>query len=65
MNEIPYLSRILTITDSYDAMTSNRTYRDRMKKEEVINELKKCSGTQFDPELISTFLMLLEENIDL
>jgi diguanylate cyclase (GGDEF)-like protein len=60
--KIPYLSRILTIADSYDAMTSDRTYRDKMKKEEVIIELEKCAGKQFDPELIPIFLTLLEEN---
>jgi diguanylate cyclase (GGDEF)-like protein len=55
--EIPLLSRILSIADSYDAMTNDRPYRKAMTKDAAIEELKKCSGQQFDPELVSIFLL--------
>ena len=57
---IPLIARILCLADSYDAMTSNRVYRKRLTREEVIGELKKCSGTQFDPKLADIFITLLE-----
>lgn len=59
-NEIPLIARILCLADSYDAMTSNRVYRKRLTREEVIGELKKCSGSQFDPKLADIFISLLE-----
>ena len=59
-DDIPLVARILCIADSYDAMTSNRVYRKRLTPEEVIGELKRCSGTQFDPGLAAAFIDLLE-----
>lgn len=53
--EIPYMSRILAIADTYDAMTSDRSYRKGMESEKAIEEIKKCAGTQFDPELVNVF----------
>jgi diguanylate cyclase (GGDEF)-like protein len=53
---IPLEARILSIADSFDAMTSARPYRQPLPAETVINELKKCSGSQFDPELVEAFL---------
>lgn len=58
--EIPLIARILAIADSYDAMTSNRVYRKRLTDEEVRNEIVRCSGTQFDPELAGIFLRLID-----
>jgi diguanylate cyclase (GGDEF)-like protein len=58
--EIPRLSRILSILDAYDVMINGRPYKKKMTKEAVIAELKKCSGTQFDPELVGIFLALIE-----
>ena len=58
--DIPLIARILCLADSYDAMTSNRVYRKRLTREEVIGELRKCSGTQFDPKLADIFISLLE-----
>jgi len=55
-DNIPYGARILTITDSYDVMTSDRPYRKRLKDNEIIKELENCSGTQFDPELVKIFI---------
>ena len=62
--EIPYLARIAAIADSFDAMTSKRTYRDSLPIETVISEFKRCKGTQFDPELTDVFLDILENHFD-
>lgn len=58
--EIPYLARVLTIADSFDAMTSNRPYNIRKSHEEGINELRANAGTQFDPILVEQFIEMLE-----
>jgi diguanylate cyclase (GGDEF)-like protein/PAS domain S-box-containing protein len=57
--EIPLLSRILSIVDSYDVMVSGRPYKEAMDKEEVIEEFKSCAGSQFDPELVKVFINIL------
>ena len=62
--EIPYLARIAAIADSFDAMTSKRTYRDSLPMEKVISEFQRCRGTQFDPELTDVFLDILENHFD-
>jgi diguanylate cyclase (GGDEF)-like protein len=54
--EIPLEARILTIADSFDAMTSLRPYRDPLSYKEAIEELKRCAGTQFDAKLVEAFL---------
>ncbi len=54
--KIPLQCRILSIVDAYDAMTNDRPYRKAMKKQEVLFQLKKCSGTQFDPNLMEKFI---------
>lgn len=54
--QIPIESRIITIADAYEAMTSNRPYRDKISHEEAVKELIKNSGTQFDPVLVDTFI---------
>lgn len=59
--EIPILSRILSIVDSYDVMINERPYKEVMTEEEAAAELKRCAGTQFDPELVKEFLHILEE----
>ena len=51
---------MLAIADAYDAMVNDRPYRKARSKEEAINELKRYSGTQFDPELVDIFLSLLD-----
>lgn len=61
--DIPILSRIINIIDSYDVMTHSRTYKEAFSKDYAIEELKRCSGTQFDPRLVEIFLSLLEENV--
>ncbi|SHK71647.1 diguanylate cyclase (GGDEF) domain-containing protein [Clostridium cavendishii DSM 21758] len=61
--EIPLLSRIINIVDSFDVMTNNRCYKKATTIENAIEELKRCSGTQFDPALVKVFIdLLIEEN---
>ena len=60
---IPYLARVLTVVDSFDAMTSNRPYNRRKSYEEGIEELRKCSGEQFDPEIAKAFIEVIESNV--
>lgn len=62
--DIPYLARITAIADSFDAMTSRRTYRDSLPIETVISEFERCKGTQFDPELTDVFLDILKNHYD-
>lgn len=59
--EIPLLSRILSVADSYDAMVNDRCYRKAMRKESAIDEIKRCSGTQFDPKVVGYFFKALEK----
>lgn len=61
--EIPYLVRILTIVDSFDAMTSSRPYNKKMSYEEGLEEIRRCSGTQFDPEIAEKFIEAINENM--
>ena len=62
--DIPYFARIAAIADSFDAMTSKRSYRDSLPLDVVKNEFKKNRGTQFDPELDDLFLDILENHFD-
>ncbi|MBU1145363.1 MAG: PAS domain S-box protein [Firmicutes bacterium] len=55
-NQIVLPARIIAIADAFDAMTTVRTYRPLMTNEEAINEIKRCSGTQFDPEIAKIFV---------
>ena len=50
------MSRIITIADAYDAMTSERSYRSALPEEIAIEELQKNAGLQFDPELVRVFI---------
>jgi len=54
--QIPLGARILTVADSYDAMTSDRPYRSAMPKEAAFSEIERCIGTQFDPLVARAFL---------
>ena len=53
---IPLEARILAVADTFDAMTSSRPYRDSMPYKEVLEELKRCAGSQLDPKLVEAFL---------
>ena len=56
--EIPLVARILCVADSFDAMNSNRCYRDRLTKEQILEQLRSNRGTQFDPEIVDCMLEL-------
>ena len=60
--EIPFLARILTVIDSFDAMTSNRPYNKRKSYSEGILELERCSGTHFDPKIVKAFVEVIKSN---
>ncbi len=60
--DIPYVARIATIADSFDAMASRRSYRDSMPLDSIINEFEKCKGSQFDPQLTDVFLDILRNH---
>ncbi|MFH1259935.1 MAG: HD domain-containing phosphohydrolase [Elusimicrobiota bacterium] len=60
-DEIPLGSRIVSIIDSYDAMTSDRPYRRSLGRESAVIEMQKCSGTQFDPKVVEVFLKVLDK----
>jgi len=62
--EIPYLARIAAIADTFDAMTSRRSYRNALDLQVVKDEIERCKGTQFDPELADKFLEILENDFD-
>ncbi len=62
-DEILLIARIISVADSYEAMTSERTYKKTMSKEEAINELKRCAGTQFDPNIIKVFCEKVQDKI--
>lgn len=62
-DDIPYLARILTIIDSFDAMTSKRPYNIRKDYKQAIGELEKCSGSHFDPELVYKFIEMLQNDM--
>lgn len=59
--QIPLLSRILQIADSFDAMTSDRPYRKALSRSEAVEQLRQCAGKQFDPELVEVFIRLLDK----
>ena len=63
-DNIPYLARITTIADCFDAMTTKRAYKDSMSIENAIAEFQKYKGSQFDPELTNAFLDILENDFD-
>jgi len=58
--EIPLGARIIAVADAFDAMTSDRPYRPAMTPDEAVAELKRCAGSQFDPEVVEVFLNVME-----
>jgi energy-coupling factor transport system substrate-specific component len=59
--DIPIEARIIGVADAFDAMTANRVYRKHLNPNYVIEEFKRCSGQQFDPELVEILLQLIDE----
>lgn len=64
-SEIPVECRILAIVDAFDAMTNGRPYNKIKNREEAIEEIKACAGSQFDPKLVPTFIEVLKEHPEL
>ena len=61
---IPYLARITAVADTFDAMTSKRSYRDSLPLDYVITEFERCKGTQFDPKIADVFIDILKNHYD-
>lgn len=61
--EIPLLSRIITVVDSHDVMVHDRPYHKAMSHEMAAEELLRCSGTQFDPQLVQVFLKVIDGEV--
>jgi response regulator RpfG family c-di-GMP phosphodiesterase len=62
--DIPLLARIISVADTYDAMTSDRSYRRALPHEVSMAEIERCAGTQFDPDLTETFTNQIENYRD-
>ncbi|MCD4813331.1 HD domain-containing protein [bacterium] len=58
---IPRLARVLAVADSFDAMTSDRPYRKALSYHQAVDQLRTCSGLQFDPDLVDVFLQVLDK----
>lgn len=59
--EIPLGARIVAVIDAFDAMTSDRPYHKKMSVDEAVLELKRCEGTQFDPDVVDAFIDVVEK----
>ena len=57
--DIPYIARVIAVTDSFDAMTTDRVYRRHLSSKQAIEELKKGKGTQFDPAITDKMIEML------
>lgn len=62
--EIPFFARIAAVSDTFDAMTSKRSYREPLPLEVVRAEIERCKGTQFDPKIADVFLDILDNHYD-
>ena len=63
-DDIPYVARIAAVADTFDAMTSKRSYRDSLPIDVVRAEIERCSGTQFDPNIAKVFLDIMDNDFD-
>ena len=59
--DIPLMARIISVADTYDAMTSNRSYRRALPHEVAVAEIERCSGSQFDPDIAGDFIEGLDD----
>ena len=62
--DIPFFARIISVADSYDAMTSNRSYRKFLPQDVVRSEIEKNCGTQFDPNVAKCMLSIIDEDVN-
>jgi HD-GYP domain-containing protein (c-di-GMP phosphodiesterase class II) len=60
-DEIPYLVKIISLCDAYDAMTENRSYKPNLSINQALEEINQCSGTQFDQSLAKKFIQFIRE----
>ena len=63
-NQIPLPARVLALADAFDAMTSNRPYRNRMPLDLALSELVRCSGDQFEPAVVRAFLKQCRSEVE-
>ncbi len=63
--EIPLYARILGVADAYAAMTAERSYRHALSSIDALAELERCSGTQFDPKLVTAFVIMFKKDRNL
>lgn len=61
--EIPYLARVISVVDAFDAMTSDRAYRQAMSYEKAYAELERCKGQQFDPSIVKVFIKEMKKSV--
>lgn len=61
--EIPYLARVISVVDAFDAMTSDRAYRQAMSYEKAYAELERCAGQQFDPAIVKVFVKEMKKSV--
>lgn len=59
-DQIPALARVMAVADTYDAMTSHRAYRNALAHDKAMEEIRRCSGTQFDPTVVEAFVVAIE-----
>jgi len=59
--DIPIAARIIAVADSFDAMTASRPYKKTLDKNQALEEISRCAGTQFDPEVAGIFISLMED----
>lgn len=63
-NDIPIVSRIIAVIDTFDAMTTDRPYRKALPVQSALDELRKYSGTQFDPKVVDAFLNVVSKDVN-
>ena len=60
--EIPFIARMICVADSFDAMNTNRVYRKKLTKEDILAELERCKGSQFDPKIADVMIELIKSD---
>ncbi|MCR5831290.1 MAG: hypothetical protein K6G67_03990 [Lachnospiraceae bacterium] len=60
--DIPFIARIICVADSYDAMNTNRVYRDKLSKEHILEEIERCKGKQFEPKIADVMITLIKND---